>query len=174
MYWLLWLRSPVNCYLMDKNKHQPPDTYAQFDGIEVSRYYKRGDRDFNGGSKLRRFDNVYSVYMDVIFELRPVEEFKDDIFITGSFNNWELSPDYMLSVEDGVYYTWIELKRGIYDYQYVTGNYLNGEVENADWFMLEGNSWKTNNDYYIFLYYLSDKLGEYEEIIGYTKITSGE
>lgn len=160
--------------LMDRNKHEPPDTHAQYDGIEVSRYYVRGDRDFNGGSKLRRFDNVYAVYMDVLFEFRPVENFKDDIFITGSFNNWELSPDYKLGIDDGVYYTWIELKRGIYDYQYVTGNYSDGEIENADWFFMEGNSWKTNNDYYIFLYYKSEELGEYEEIIGFTKISSGE
>jgi hypothetical protein len=112
--------------------------------------------------------------MDVLFELRPTEDFNDDIFITGSFNNWELSPDYRLRLEDGVYFTWIELKRGIYDYQYVTGNYINGEIENADWFFMEGNSWKTNNDYYIFLYYNSEYLGEYEEIIGFAKISSGE
>jgi hypothetical protein len=56
----------------------------------------------------------------------------------------------------------------------VTGNDYNGVIENADWFALEGNSWKTENEYYIFLYYNSDELGEYEEIIGYTKINSGE
>jgi hypothetical protein len=73
--------------LMDRNKFRPPETFAHFDGIEVSRYYMRGDRDFNGGSKLRRYDNVYSVYMDVLFEIRPPENFTEDIFITGSFNN---------------------------------------------------------------------------------------
>ncbi len=160
--------------LMDRNKYQPPETYAQFDGIEITRYYVRGENDFNGGSRLRRYDNVYAVYMDVLFEIRPPENFKDDIFITGSFNDWQLSPEYKLDKEDGVYYTWIELKRGIYDYQYVTGNNWNGSIENADWFELEGNSWETNNDYYIFLYYNSDNLGEYEEIIGFTKISSGE
>ena len=160
--------------LMNRDKYQPPETYAQFDGIEVSRYYVRGDKDFNGGSRLRRYDNVYAVYMDVLFEIRPPENFNHDIFVTGAFNDWQLSPEYKLKIEDGVYYTWIELKRGIYDYQYVTGNYKNGSIENADWFELEGNSWETGNDYFIFLYYQSDELGEYEDLIGFTKISSGE
>lgn len=160
--------------LMDRAKYSPPETFAQFEGIDIPRYYMRGDKDFNGGSRLRKFDSPYAVYMYVIFELRPPENFTDDIFLTGSFNDWQVLPEYKLEIEDGVYYKWIELKRGIYDYQYVTGSDLDGEIYDADWFALEGNSWETENDYFIFLYYSNETLGVYEDLIGYTHIKSGE
>ena len=67
-----------------------------------------------------------------------------------------------------------KLKRGIYDYQYVTAD-LNDDysIENESWIELEGNDWKTKNEYYIFLYYNSPEIGDYDKIIGYTQINSG-
>ena len=66
----------------------------------------------------------------------------------------------------------IPLKRGIYDYQYVTGEITGNTVEDIDWYTLEGNSWETTNFYYVFLYYNDTDLGGYDHIIGYAKIYS--
>jgi len=62
------------------------------------------------------------------------------------------------------------LKRGAYDYQYVTADIINGEIKNADWQYLEGNSWETSNEYHIFVYYTDPNYGGYDKIIGYKKI----
>jgi hypothetical protein len=67
----------------------------------------------------------------------------------------------------------IQLKRGVYDYQYVTGDVINNKVENIEWEILEGNFWETQNDYFIFLYYRTEEKGGYDKIIGYKKIKSG-
>ena len=64
----------------------------------------------------------------------------------------------------------VQLKRGVYDYQYVTGKIVNDRVENIDWEILEGNFWETENEYYIFLYYQTVEKGGYDKIIGYKKI----
>jgi hypothetical protein len=73
----------------------------------------------------------------------------------------------------GIYTVTTELKRGIYDYQYVTAIDNGNSIDNVDWYSLEGNFWETSNDYYIFVYYKSLKNGGYDQIIGYTKINSG-
>ena len=74
--------------------------------------------------------------------------------------------------DDGIYEITIELKRGSYDYQYVTADIIDGYIENMNWLELEGNYWETNNEYYIFLFYNEPADGGYEKIIGFTKIIS--
>jgi hypothetical protein len=66
----------------------------------------------------------------------------------------------------------IELKRGIYDYQYVvvSGDY--NDPANQDWYALEGNDWQTTNEYNIFLWYRDQNFGGYDRIIGFSKINS--
>jgi len=59
----------------------------------------------------------------------------------------------------GLYNKSIELKRGIFDYQYVAADFINGEVKNQDWIQLEGNFWETENDYYIFIFYQDQDSG---------------
>ena len=64
----------------------------------------------------------------------------------------------------------IPLKRGIYDYQYVAAETINGEIVNPDWLVLEGNTWVNSKEYDIFLYYNEQDKGGYERIIGYKRI----
>jgi len=66
----------------------------------------------------------------------------------------------------------LQLKRGIYDYQYVTGEVAGDHIENINWEILEGNFWETRNEYFIFLYYKTIEKGGYDKIIGYKKIMS--
>ena len=156
--------------LRDIDKYKMPLTRAHFDGIEYSRFYKLGVRDFNGGFKLMDKQNEYSDYLVATFEFKPHEEIYDDIFIVGSFTNWEVLPWFKLNLEDEIYSINLELKRGIYDYQYVSG-YIDDEiVEDIDWRLFEGNFWDTENVYSIFLYYKSPEKGEYDKIIGFKQI----
>ncbi|MCB0743979.1 MAG: DUF5103 domain-containing protein, partial [Ignavibacteriae bacterium] len=157
--------------LNDRNKYEYPITRAHFDGIEYSRFYQLGERDFNGGFKLMNKNNEYADYLIATFEFAPPEKIYEDIFIVGSFTDWEVLPGYKLNDKDGYYSISIELKRGIYDYQYVTGNITDDNVEDIDWRIFEGNYWETKNNYSIFLYYKSPDKGEYDQIIGYKKIT---
>ncbi len=154
----------------DKNRYQYPKTKAHFGGIEYSRFYQHGKKDFNGGLKLMKRTNEYSDYLITTFEFKPHKDIYDDIFIVGSFTNWEVLPWYKLEQIDDLYTIDIELKRGTYDYQFVTGTISGDFVENIDWRIFEGNFWDTENVYSIFLYYKSPKFGEYDEIIGYEKI----
>lgn len=159
--------------LMNKTKYTPPKVYAKFDGVEVSRKFNPSGKDFNGGSKLMNFQNEYSEYMDVEFRLRLPDNYYENVFLVGSFNNWKILPDYRMDEDNGFFTKTIELKRGIYDYQYVTADTVNDYLENESWIELEGNDWRTRNEYYIFLYYDSPELGGYDKIMGYKKIISG-
>ncbi|MGE5496637.1 MAG: hypothetical protein ACM3Q2_01085, partial [Syntrophothermus sp.] len=66
----------------------------------------------------------------------------------------------------------IPLKRGIYDYQYVTAYGNGSEITNTDWYELEGNDWATTNVYNAFVYYSDPDKGGYDRIIGFIKIKS--
>ncbi len=156
--------------LYDHHRFQYPVTRAQFDGIEYSRFYQFGKRDLNGGFKLMNRNNQYADYLTVQFLFRPPDKTDDDIFIVGSFTNWEVLPWFKLDNKEGLYSINLELKRGIYDYQYVTGIEEGDFVKDIDRRIFEGNFWETNNVYSIFVYYKSPEFGEYDEIIGYKRI----
>ena len=156
--------------LKDKNKYDYPVTRARFDGIEYSRFYSLGNKDLNGGFRLMDRNNIYSDYLVAKFEFKPHEKIYDDIFIVGSFTNWEVLPWYKLQMQNDTYFINIELKRGIYDYQYVAGTLDDETVVDIDWRVFEGNYWETENVYSIFLYYKSPEKGEFDQIISYRQI----
>ncbi|MBK7981747.1 MAG: DUF5103 domain-containing protein [Ignavibacteriae bacterium] len=156
--------------LIDHNKYQYPKTRAHFDGIEYSRFYDFGKRDLNGGFNLIQKNNQYAEYLVTTFEFSPANPVNEDIFIVGSFTNWEVQPWYKMNYDGNNYKIALELKRGTYDYQYVSGNIEGEIVKNIDWIVFEGNFWETNNKYSIFLYYQSPLLGEYDQIIGFEQI----
>lgn len=145
---------------------------AQRDGIETSRRYFDEKKDLNGGSILLNYRNEYAEYLQVNFNLRPAEAPKNQIYVVGAFNDWEVLSEYQLNQKNGMFSGSFILKRGIYDYQYVTADYNNGYITNIDWYSIEGNSWYTSNDYYIFVYYSEPKNGGYDRIIGFKKIMS--
>ena len=154
------------------NKFTGENVKAQFDGLEYSRFFNEGNPDLNGGEVLLDFNNDYATYLNVNFSIRPPDQIYNDIYLVGAFNDWEVKPEYKMNEQGGIYSITIPLKRGIYDYQYVTGELSGGSVKDADWNYLEGNSWDTTNYYYIFLYYKDPDLGGYDHIIGYAKIFS--
>ncbi len=154
------------------NKFNSENVRAQFDGLEYSRFFKEEPRDLNGGSKLTFYKNDFATYLNVDFSIRPPGDVTGNIFLVGAFNNWQILPEYEMENNYGVYKISVQLKRGIYDYQYVTADLINGKIKNPDWYILEGNSWETVNDYHVFLYYNDPDKGGYDRIIGYNRILS--
>lgn len=145
---------------------------AQFDGIEYPRFDKFGTRDLNGGEELTNFNNEYADYLNVNFQFRPADNFYGSIYLTGAFNNWQVLPEFEMTNTAGLYDKTIQLKRGIFDYQYVAADFINGQIQNQDWIQLEGNFWETENDYYIFIFYQDQEFGGFDRIIAYQKLTS--
>ncbi len=156
----------------DQNIYFKPVVKSQLDGVETSRFYSRGSQDLNGGAILKSFIDPYSDYLTTEFSIRPPDDFDVDIYLVGAFTNWEILPENQLIESSGIFKTVKDLKRGIYDYQYVTVDRGDHNVLDADWFALEGNFWETENDYHIFLYYDEPDKGDFDKIIAYTKINS--
>jgi len=158
--------------IRDINKFNSKDVGAQFYGFEMSRFYKFGKRDLNGSYMLTNYKNDYATYLNVNFRIKPPEEFLGDIFLVGSFNNWQPNEKYKLEKNGEIFAKTIQLKRGIYDYQFVTGYLTNNSIKDENWIYLEGNFWETSNEYHVFLYYKDPNYGGYDRIIGFKKIIS--
>jgi hypothetical protein len=154
--------------LRDYNIYNAKEVYAQYDGIETSDFFHKRKKDLNGGSILTNYKSDYAEYLYVTFRIRPPEDIQTPVYLTGAFNNWRILPEYEMYDDNGLLYLTLELKRGIYDYQYVTAY----DITQPDWYILEGNFWETVNEYHIFIYYKSPEYGSYHKIIGYNKIIS--
>ena len=157
----------------DIGKYNTPTVNAKFGDIETSNFFTRGRRDFNGGSLLLNYRNENADYMNVVFRLRSPDNITSPIFLVGSFNDWTVLPEYEMYDDNGLMNIPVRLKRGVYDYQYVTGDLINNSIENIDWEILEGNFWETQNEYSIFLFYRTEEKGGYDKIISYKNIKSG-
>ena len=156
--------------LNDINIYNSKNVKAQFDGMEYSRFLIQGKKDLNGSFSLKSPKDMYSTYMDVKFQVKPTPEVYGDVYLVGAFNDWELSPQNKMSFNGDHFELTLQLKRGVYDYQYVV---VNGDYDvpaNQDWYVLEGNDWQTTNEYNIFLWYRDQENGGYDRIIGYSRI----
>ena len=167
---------PVNEYrevdLRNTNKYISQNVPAHLDGMDYSRFFQHGQEDLDGSSILTNFADNYANYLNVTFTIRSPNDISKDIFLTGAFNSWKVSPEFKMQNNSGLYSITIPLKRGVYDYQYVVGDSYNGSVENLDWTYLEGNSWETTNQYFVFLYYNDPNYGGYDRIIGFNQLMS--
>jgi len=158
--------------LRDHNRFSAPETFAQIDRIETQKFYKKRPPDLDGSSVFTKNSNSYAQYLDVIFNFKPNLPFGKRIFLVGAFNNWLVSPEYELKSVSDIFSVEVNLKRGMYDYQYVSAEGFEDDIYNIDFYELEGNFWNTNNEYNVFVYYKSEENGEFDKIIGYTKIYS--
>ena len=87
-----------------------------------------------------------------------------DVYITGMFNNYSLSPEYKMDYnqDKGVYEQAIMIKQGFTNFQYKIAD-KNGVIdyENA----IDGNFYQTENDYTILVYYKQSS-DRYTRVIG--------
>ena len=157
--------------IRNPNLYLGRDVDAKLDGIEYSRFFLNYETiDLNGGKIYENYRDAYSTYHNVTFSIRPPDDVYGDIFLVGAFNDWLLSPNYQMYNSNGVFSITTYFKRGVYDYQYVVGEIEDGDVVNADWLILEGNTWTNKKEFDVFLYYNEQDKGGYERIIGYKRV----
>jgi hypothetical protein len=131
-------------------------------GADVSRFQQPPRGDHNGVSAIT-MGTRYADYVQYRFELASEDRKYETVYVVGDFNGWSPSPNCTMTYDDNTRrYLWsTSFRRGAYDYQYVVGP--------NDWITLEGNDWRTVNEYSAFIYYHDDRLGGYDRIIGFVQ-----
>jgi len=160
--------------LLDVKKYMGNKLHQNFEGVDVTRKFQLGGRDFNGGSKRYKQDDVYNDYLEFNFVLSSPQIFSKDLFLIGSFNDWMPSYENKMERSSNYYSKILTLKRGVYDYQYVLGvwNDSTKKAEKLDWLELEGSDWGITNVYYVFAYYQDPLYGGYDRIVAFKEIYS--
>jgi hypothetical protein len=126
-------------------------------------------QDVNGNFLVRNSNvtnsEIEADYAWVYFSLSaPNFMLNKDIYISGMFNNFRLTPDYKMdyNIEKGIYEKAILIKQGFTNYQYVVADSKgNIDFENA----IDGNFYQTENDYTVLVYY-RDNNDRYDRAIG--------
>lgn len=165
---------PVNEYrqvnLMDYNKYPNDKLLTSFDGVEVTRKFFFNGSDYDGGMKYYRSRDIYNEYLTYKFELTLPSNNKS-VYLIGSFNNWKLDEKFKMNKVENYYSLIVSLKRGIYDYQYVTVQ-GNNDLKEINWIDVEGNHWNTTNTYYILVYYKDPSLNDWDKIVAISEVKS--
>jgi len=153
------------------------------EGADHLRLFWRTGADHDGESQLNRFTGLSSDYLEVLFRLDMLErDYRGltaggrDIFLAGEFNFWNPSKEDRLAWDEAErsYVVRKLLRRGIYDYQYVTGRWdaATNTVLDHDWTAVEGNDWRTTNTYRALVYFNDPRFGGFDRLVGFGKGTS--
>jgi hypothetical protein len=135
-------------------------------------FYYLSKMDNNGSFTLKATKRTCTAtYMNVLFQVKPPAEVYGDVYLVGAFNGWKLSEKNKMNFNGDHYELTVELKRGVYDYQYVVVNGEYSDVTNQDWYMcLKETTGRQLMIMNIFLWYRDQENGGYDRIIGYSKI----
>lgn len=147
------------------------------EGADHIRLFWRTGNDRNGIALRNPFTGLYSEYLDVIFRLDLLERDYTaltaggrGIYLVGEFNFWNPSEEDRLAWDEmeRSYVVRKLLRRGVYDYQYVTGRFdaRTGSVGDQDWTAIEGNDWRTTNVYRTLVYFNDPRFGGFDRIVG--------
>lgn len=110
-------------------------------------------------------NEIEADYAWVFFTLSaPAYYSKKDIYITGMFNNYALSPESKMDFnkDKGIYEKAIMIKQGFTNYQYTIAD-SKGNIDNEN--AIDGNFWQTENNYFAIVYYRENGQ-RYDRIIG--------
>ncbi len=154
--------------LSNTTKYPNNQLAVSIEGADLSRFQWQAKPDANGASKLKPFTGANSDYLEVEMRLRLASRPYRKIFVVGGFNNWEVLPEYEMMIDTTnqlyTFHHWV--RRGVYDYQYVLGEEENGKVVDQNWYVLEGNDWRTVNRYTALVYYYDRRFGGFDRIVG--------
>ena len=107
-------------------------TARPVEGVDQVRLYWRTGSDRNGVATLNRFQGPASEYLDVLFRLdmtvtdrERLEAAGRSVVVAGPFNGWEPRREDMLGWSEAERAMTVheQLRRGVYDYQYVTARW---------------------------------------------------
>jgi hypothetical protein len=147
------------------------------EGADLKRQFWRTGRDRAGEAVLNKFTGLNSDYLEYLFRLDLTEtDYRlataggREIFVVGAFNFWKPTDEDKLVYDETErsYVVRKLLRRGIYDYQYITGkwNATTHTVEQQDWTAIEGTDVRTTNVYTVFVYYNDPRFGGFDRIVG--------
>ncbi|MEL6253480.1 MAG: type IX secretion system plug protein domain-containing protein [Bacteroidota bacterium] len=133
-------------------------------------------RDRNGGFFIEVQEwpeNDYQAdYVYTFFSLKRQEAFPvgEEVYVFGKLTDWQLKPQFRMKYNDelGQYEADVQLKQGVYDYQYLVGS-AQGWKETA----VEGRLAAPENFYTIMVYFRSPT-DRSEQLIGYLPINYSE
>ena len=125
--------------------------------------------DINGNFVVKNINaeknEIEADYAWVYFSLSaPTFRMNKDIYITGMFNNYNLTPEYKMdyNTQKGIYEKAILIKQGFTNFQYtIADNKGIIDHENA----IDGNFYQTENDYSVIVYYRKNN-DRYDRVIG--------
>ncbi|HEY6950890.1 MAG TPA: type IX secretion system plug protein domain-containing protein [Bacteroidota bacterium] len=135
------------------------------DGADVGRVFHQGPPD-NDGEAVILANTQYSDYVKFQFELDRETDDLSPVYVVGDFNDWLPGDAWKMSYDAPTarYVLQAEFRRGVYDYQYVSGG--------NDWRAVEGNDWRTVNQFTALLYCHDMRFGGFDRIIGVAQGTS--
>lgn len=110
-------------------------------------------------------NEIEADYAWIYFSLSaPTYRLNKDIYITGMFNNYSLSPEYKMDYNEkkGIYEKPILIKQGFTNFQYVIAD-NKGVIDNEN--AIDGNFYQTENEYTVLVYY-KENTARYDRIIG--------
>lgn len=125
--------------------------------------------DVNGNFVVKNINgsnnDIEADYAWVYFTLSaPAFRMNKDIYITGMFNNYSLSPEYKMdyNTDKGVFEKAIMIKQGFTNFQYTVADKKGViDFENA----IDGNFYQTENEYTVLVYY-KEATDRYQRVIG--------
>lgn len=125
--------------------------------------------DDNGNFVIRNLNaennEVEADYAWVFFSLSAPSYYgKNDIYVTGMFNNFALTPENKMDYnkEKGIYEKALVIKQGFTNYQYTIAD-KNGKIDTEN--AIDGNFYQTENDYFAIVYYRENGQ-RYDRVIG--------
>jgi hypothetical protein len=172
---------PGNEYrVLDLSDHTRYPNYTLVrlvEGADQLRLFWRTGADHDGEAILNRFTGLSSDYLEVLFRLdmlerdyRALTAGNKELFLVGEFNGWNPTEEDRLRWDEAErsYVVRKYLRRGIYDYQYITGRWdsASNTVTHQDWTAVEGNDWRTTNTYTVMVYFNDPRFGGFDRIVG--------
>jgi hypothetical protein len=126
-------------------------------------------QDANGNFVVRNINasnnDIEADYTWVYFSLSaPAFMLNKGIYISGMFNNYNLSPEYKMdyNAKKGIFEKAVLVKQGFTNYQFIVADEKgNIDQENA----IDGNFYQTENDYSVIVYYRENN-DRYDRVIG--------
>jgi hypothetical protein len=135
--------------------------------------------DQNGLFNIETIENINPYwnadYAQVHFQFQPVGGVPyrgKDLYLIGEITNYGKADSAKLRFNPAIkaYETTLFLKQGYYDYLYATRN-SNDQSGPFSTDLTENNSWETENNYLVLVYY-RELGGRYDQLIGITRLNS--
>lgn len=155
----------------ERISYEPPyfHSYLYRDKLQTYDPYEYRE-DFNGHFVLAEDDlwddkHIEADYTYIHFKLKVDQPLLSRLYVYGALTKWQFTDEseLMYIPDERAYTCKLLLKQGTYDYRYVMKDFDSDEV---DWSLLEGSHAITENNVYIFVYYLTYD-SDFERLVGF-------